>query len=586
MNWLFKLDRTTRLGLLSIVLGVVGALGAQLFLWMLATAQSLILQPISGYTDVTIKAASGMSHIPLPSHWLWLVPVATTLGGLIVGLLVYTLAPEAQGHGTDAAVDAFHRTKGFVRPRILFVKSVASAITIGSGGSAGREGPTAQISASAGSIIAGLLRLPADERRLIVLIGMAAGLSAIFKSPLGTAIFAVEILYSTMAFEGSALVFTLIGASVAYAVTGLFDGWTPLFMLPNDVGFSHIENLLWYAVLAVLAGVLGAALPTMFYTVRDAFARLSIPKHFKPAIGGLAVGLIGIFAPPLLGGGYGYMQFALQGGAGMAIWYMLLLSVGKIVALSLTIGSGGSGGVFGPSLYVGAMLGAAIAATLIHFGVSDIRSTGMAVVGMAAVFAGAARVPVASLVMVAEMTGDYKLIMPAMFAVAISYLVQMQLTRNARYPTLYEDQVPAPENSPVHYETYYRVVANLLRDRKVKLEKDIFINQLKESLSEGDAIPISTRGGDECLYTLELPSHTRIHGQQVRHLGLQDVLIVSVLRGNKEIIPIGSTQVCGGDRLVVAARPEAMKKFVRQATMVSTGTQTADANTTDSGSKD
>src|SRR5699024_7246128 len=152
--------------------------------------------------------------------------------------------------------------------------------------------------------------------------GMAAGLSAVFKSPLGTAIFAVEILYSTVAFEGSALVFTLIGAAVAYAVTGLFDGWTPLFILPDSVGFSHIENLLWYAVLAVLAGVLGAALPTMFYTVRDTFRRLPIPNHVKPAIGGLAVGVIGIFVPPLLGGGYGYMQFALQGGAGMTIWFM------------------------------------------------------------------------------------------------------------------------------------------------------------------------------------------------------------------------------------------------------------------------
>lgn len=569
MNWLFKLDRTTRLGLLSIVLGVVGALGAQTFLWMLATAQSLILLPISGYEDVTVAAASGMSHIALPSHWLWLVPAATTLGGLIVGLLVYTFAPEAEGHGTDAGVKAFHQTQGFIRPRILFVKSVASAITIGSGGSAGREGPATQISASIGSIIGGLLRLPADERRYMVLIGMAAGLSAIFKSPLGTAIFAVEILYSTMAFEGSALVFTLIGAAVAYAVTGLFDGWTPLFVLPENVGFSHIENLLWYAVLAVLAGVLGAALPTLFYAVRDAFRRVPIPNHFKPAIGGLAVGVIGIFVPPLLGGGYGYMQFALQGGAGMAVWFMLLLSVGKIVALSLTIGSGGSGGVFAPSLYVGTMLGAAMAAALVYFGVSDVRPTGMAVVGMAAVFAGAARVPIASLVMVAEMTGGYKLIMPAMFAVAISYLVQTQLTRNARYPSLYEAQVPAPENSPVHYETYYRAVAGLLRDRKVKLEQDIFINQLKESLTEGNAIPISACGGDECLYTLELPADSRIGGQQVRHLGLKDVLIVSIVRGKQEIIPIGSTEVRGGDLLVIAARPEAMETFMRQATMVS-----------------
>lgn len=565
MRWLLKLDRTTRLGLLSIVLGIVGALGAQVFLWMLHFAERTILTPITGYHDLTAEEASHFTHIPHIPHFLWLVPVATTLGGLLSGVLVYTFAPEAEGHGTDAAVKAFHRTKGFIRTRILFVKSIASAITIGSGGSAGREGPAAQIAASIGSIIGGWLKLPADERRYVVLVGMAAGLSAIFKSPLGTAIFAVEILYSTMAFEGQALIFTLIGAAVAYAITGLFDGWTPLFVLPANVGFTNAENLLWYAVLAVLAGLLGAALPTIFYGVRDAFKRIPIPDHFKPAIGGLAVGLIGIFAPPLLGGGYGYMQFALQGGSGMVIWFMLLLSVGKIIALSLTVSSGGSGGVFAPSLYVGAMLGAALASAMLDFGVPGVSPTGMAVVGMAAVFAGAARVPIASLVMVAEMTGGYSLIMPAMFAVAISYLVQSQLTRNARYPSLYEAQVPAPQNSPVHYEMYYRAVADLLRDRKVKLEKDIFLNQLKEALTEGNAIPISTNGGDECLYTFELPQDTRIDGQQVRHLGLKDVLIVSIVRGKQEIIPIGSTVIRGGDKLVIAARPDAMEQFMRQA---------------------
>ncbi len=579
MRWLLKLDRTTRLGLLSIVLGVVGALGAQVFLWMLHFAERAILTPITGYHDLTAKEASQFSHIPHIPHLMWLVPVATTLGGLLSGVLVYTFAPEAEGHGTDAAVKAFHRTKGFIRTRILFVKSIASAITIGSGGSAGREGPAAQIAASIGSIIGGWLKLSADERRYVVLVGMAAGLSAIFKSPLGTAIFAVEILYSTMAFEGQALIFTLIGAAVAYAITGLFDGWTPLFVLPANVGFVNAENLLWYGVLAVLAGLLGAALPTIFYGVRDAFKRIPIPDHFKPAIGGLAVGLIGIFAPPLLGGGYGYMQFALQGGSGMVIWFMLLLSVGKIIALSLTVSSGGSGGVFAPSLYVGAMLGAALASAMLHFGVPGVSATGMAVVGMAAVFAGAARVPIASLVMVAEMTGGYSLIMPAMFAVAISYLVQSQLTRNARYPSLYEAQVPAPQNSPVHYEMYYRAVADLLRDRKVKLEKDIFLNQLKEALTEGNAIPISTNGGDECLYTYELPEQTRLEGQQVRHLGLKDVLIVSIVRGKQEIIPIGSTVIRGGDKLVIAARPEAMEQFVHQATMNSASQQDGESGT-------
>jgi len=564
MNWLLKLNRTTRLGLLSAVLGVVGALGAQVFLWMLHVAEAGLLTGISGYSDISADAASRLTQIP--SHpLLWLVPVATTLGGLLSGWLVYTFAPEAEGHGTDAAVASFHRHEGKIRPRIFVVKSVASAITIGSGGAAGREGPTAQIAATIGSILGRLLNLSAHERRYLVLVGMAAGLSAIFKSPLGTAIFAVEILYSTMAFEGEALTFTLIGAAVAYAINGLFEGWTPLFALPSNIGFTNIENLAWYGLLAVVAGLLGAVIPTVFYRVRDAFHKIPVPPHVKPAIGGLVVGLIGIFVPELLGGGYGYMQFALQGTGGMAIWFMLALALGKLVALSLTVGSGGSGGVFAPTLFIGTLLGAAFAAAMAHFGVAGIHPTGMAVVGMAAVFAGAARVPIASMVMVAEMTGGYSLIMPAMFAVAISYLVQSQVTRNLKYRSLYEAQVSSHHHSPVHYQTYYRAVADLLRKRKVRLDKDIFDEHFQEALTQGDVIPIRAGDGGASLYTLRLPTETHLDGAEVRSLGLQDILIASIVRNGEQIIPTGGTCLYGGDWLILAARPQAMQEFERRA---------------------
>src|SRR5699024_6650957 len=175
----------------------------------------------------------------------------TTVGGLAAGVLIYWLAPETEGHGTDAALNAFHGGGGRMRTRVPLVKIVVSALTIGSGGSGGREGPTAQIASGAGAILAGWCRLPDDERRIIILIGMAAGLSAIFKSPLGTAIFAVEILYSRMAFEGSALVYTLISAAVAYAVTGAFSGFTPLFLLPASTRPLAPFNLDWFAVLGV-----------------------------------------------------------------------------------------------------------------------------------------------------------------------------------------------------------------------------------------------------------------------------------------------------------------------------------------------
>jgi len=553
-----RLQRNTRLITLSAILGVVGALGAQLFIWLLNMAELKILTFISGYKFITVSQSHTMLAVP-PTHWYWLVPVATTLGGLISGVLVYGLAPEAEGHGTDAAVKGYHRTAGRIRYRIPIIKTIASAVTIGSGGAAGREGPTAQIAAGVGSMIGGILKLPDEERRVLLLVGMAAGLSAIFKSPLGTAIFAVEILYSTMAFEGRYLTFTLVASAVAYAVTGLFDGWSPLFILPHDVSFGAPVDLVWFVVLAALAGALGALLPTIFYRTRDKFHELPIPNMLKPALGGLGVGLLGILAPPLLGGGYGYVQLALQGGTGIAIWMLLLLMVGKIIALSLTVASGGSGGVFAPSLYVGAMLGAAFAMLLHTIHVTGIPTTALAVVGMAALFAGAARVPIASLVMVAEMTGGYHLIMPTMLAVAVSYVVQVALTRNAKYPTLYEAQETIPAASPANTEMFSEIITDFLQQNRMQLDGVTINHHLTMALAEGEGIPLGN--GHQQLYRVKLNSGTAAAGQQVRQMACADMIIVGVLRGEKEIVPGADTILQVGDELLIAATPESFEQF-------------------------
>ncbi len=556
--WLDRLDRTTRLVLLSVFLGVIGGLAAQVFLFLMHLANVIFLEGIGQYQTISVTAAHAVTQAPKPfSKLYWWVPVATTVGGLISGWLVYTFAPEAEGHGTDAAVRAFHRTAGRMRARVPLIKTIASAITIGSGGAAGREGPTAQIAAGIGSIIGGFFKLPDDERRLLILIGMAAGLSAIFKSPLGTAIFAVEILYSRVVFEGGALLYTLIGSAVAYALTGYFSGFTPLFVLPHTTSIGVLADLPAYAVLGVLAGLLGAILPSIFYGIRDAFHKLKVPNHIKPAIGGLALGVIGIFVPQLLGGGYGFIQFALQGGAGMVVWLLLLLSVGKVIALSLTIGSGGSGGVFAPSLFVGALLGAAFASILHSLGFQGIDASALAVVGMAALFAGAARVPIASLVMVAEMTGGYGLIMPTMIAVAVSFLVQMALTRHARYPSLYEAQVPTPAASPVYREEYYRFAAELLRKKEFKLDRDILHSEMVEALECECGEGVALRNREENLYNLRLAAGSPVAGKQIRTLGLDQLhaLIIGIIRGEHEFVPDGGTILQVGDGLIIASKP-------------------------------
>jgi CIC family chloride channel protein len=428
--WLLDLQRTPRLILICVVLGVIGALGAQLFLLLLHVFDTSVLATLGGYHTITVEAAHAMARPPEPfTHLYWWMPLSTTLGGLAAGLLIYGLAPETEGHGTDATLIAFHRNNGRMRTRVPFVKTLASAITIGTGGPGGREGPTAQIASGAGAIIAGLFKLPDEERRIVILIGMAAGLSAIFKSPLGTAIFAVEILYSRMAFEGGALIFTLIPASTAYSVPGTFSAYTPLFLLPDSTREIIPLDLLWFSMLGALAGAVGTVMPRIYYAVRDWFVALKVPRAVKPAIGGLAVGLIGIAVPPITGGGYGYMQFVLQGGSGLAVWVLLLFTFGKIITLSLTVGSGGSGGVFGPTLYVGIMLGGTFAGVL-HLLHVNIDGTWLAVVGMAAVFAGTARVPIAAMVMVIEMTGGFTLIMPTVIAMALGFLEPLMLPGN------------------------------------------------------------------------------------------------------------------------------------------------------------
>ena len=559
--WLLTLQRTPRLILICVVLGVIGALGAQVFLLLLHVLDTRVLATLGGYQTIDVATANRMASAPEPfRHWYWWMPLSTTLGGLVAGLLIYGLAPETEGHGTDATLIAFHRNNGRMRARVPFVKTLASAVTIGTGGSGGREGPTAQIASGAGAIIAQLFRLPDDERRIVILIGMAAGLSAIFKSPLGTAIFAVEILYSRMAFEGAALIFTLISASIAYSITGMFSGYTPLFLLSESSRVLNPLDLVWFSVLGVLAGAVGALMPRIYYGVRDGFVALRVPRAIKPAIGGLAVGLIGIAVPPIIGGGYGHMQFVLQGGSGLAVWVLLLFTFGKIVTLSLTVGSGGSGGVFGPTLYVGVMLGGAFAGVL-HLLHVDIDGAWLAVVGMAAVFAGTARVPIAAMVMVIEMTGGFTLIMPTMLAVAIAFLVQLLLSRNARYPTIYECQARTPADSPIYSELFYQTAAGLLRRQRVHLDQDILDSELQAALDRGEGIGLRLR--QERLYRLALPTGSPAAGRALRELGLIEMgaLVVGVIRGEGEIIPSGDTRLQVHDGLLVAATGEGIARF-------------------------
>ena len=539
-----------RLLLYSGLIGIVGGLGAQLFVWLLNLAERLLLVGIAGYQPPEPGTLNPQS---LVGPWgLWLIPVVTTLGGLLSGILVYTFAPEAEGHGTDAAVEAFHFKGGKIRPIVPLIKAIASAITIGSGGAAGREGPTAQISVGVGSIFADIMHLPDGDRRTLVLAGMAAGLAAIFRSPLGMAIFAVEILYSGMAFETEALIYTVIASVVAYAVNGLFVGWSPIFYFPQTVHFTDPIALVGYVILGVVAGVVGAIEPPIFYGIRDLFRSLKVPNHIKPAIGGLLMGLLAVAVPEIISTGYGWVQKAMTGG--YIGWSLIFLALAKILAMSLTISSGGSGGVFGPNVYIGGMVGAWVAFVMDQFiPGAGFSPAAFAVVGMAAVFAGTARVPIATLIMVSEMTGGYGLIVPSMLATTIAFVVERTVSANFRYPRLYEAQVELRTDSPTHHEGMLKAAFAVLEKGPLVDLHNVTFPHLASLLRHGTPIPI--HGGQGRLLTVNIGKRSQLANRLIADIFEQfpDLLAVAIIRDQQVQLPRGSTRLAGGDQLLIAA---------------------------------
>ena len=546
-----------RLLILAVFIGLAGGLSAQIFVWLLTVAEHFLIAGIGGYRAP--EPGFGSLAPQVGPYGLWLVPVVTTLGGLLSGVIVYTFAPEAEGHGTDAAVDAFHHKGGRVKPVVPLVKAIASAITIGSGGAAGREGPTAQISVGASSIVADWLHLTDDERRILVLAGMAAGLSAIFRSPLGMAIFSVEILYSGMAFETEALIYTVVSAVVAYATNGLFVGWNPIFYLPETLHFTQPLDLVGYTLLGGIAGVVGAIEPSIFYGIRDLFKRLTVPNHVKPAIGGLLMGLLALALPQTLSTGYGWVQQAMTGE--YVGWSLILLALAKIFAMSFTIASGGSGGVFGPNVYIGGMVGAWTAFALDHLFATHFSTAAFAVVGMAAVFAGTARVPIAALVMVAEMTGGYGLIVPSMLATSIAFVVQRSVGARFRYPRLYEAQVEQRKDSPTHHKSLLQAACEILESGSLVDVQEVSLPQLNDLLRLGK--PIAIHNGQAELFATEIADHSALAGRTIAEAfgEFPHLLVIAVIRGDRVSVPGGATVLASGDRLLFAADAAAKKDW-------------------------
>jgi len=440
-------DSPVRLGIVgrrflcSLLVGAVAGLGAIVFYYLLQTGLYFLLGKLAGFTSLDAAGERAIFGDPGVPYRRWLIPFVVTLGGLLSGLLVFTLAPEAEGHGTDTVIDAFHRKHGRIRGRVSVIKIIASALTMGSGGSGGREGPIALIAAGFGSFLGELLKLPDKERRILMCAGMGAGIGAIFRAPLAGALFAGEVLYRNEELEHEALIPATVASIVAYSIFGSLFGWDPLFRTP-PLTFSRPAELLPYTALGVVCAVFGYAYIHCFYGTRNLFRRSPIPVHLKPALGGLVAGIIGLLLPQSLALGYGEIQNAFSGNTSAGL--LLLIAVAKIVTTSFSIGSGGSGGVFGPAMVIGGCLGGAVGEWCHALWPTVVpEPAAFIIVGMVGFFAGAASTPISTLIMVSEMTGNYNLLVPSMFVCAIAFIL-------LRRYSIYEKQVLSRLQSPAH----------------------------------------------------------------------------------------------------------------------------------------
>ena len=474
----FELRSTGKWFLLSAIIGLVAGVGAIGFHVIGQAVQFTALDQVAGF-HAGEAAAEGALFEQLPAQpngeaaageaadhdgfQPWLLVAVMAGGGLASGLLVYTFAPEAEGHGTDAAIDAFHNKRGEIRGRIPVIKTIASAITLGTGGSAGREGPIAQIGAGFGSFLGGLLNLPARDRRIMLAAGMGAGVGAIFRAPLAGAVFAGEILYRDADIESDAIVPAAISSAVAYSVFCLWLPpslrFVPLFGADIQYGIDSPLELLPYGAMAIFLALAGVLYIKTFYGVHALFKKMPIAPHVRPMIGAALTGLVGIGlwmafdhdrdALAVLGSGYGLLQKLFGPDSSVGPLLLITVALVKILTTSLTISSGGSGGVFGPSMVIGGCLGGAIGMVFHELWPGLVsHPQAFAIVGMAGFFSGCARAPLSTVLMVSEMTGGYSLLLPTLWVSTLTFLL-------GRRWTLYIKQVPTRLDSPAHRGDFF-----------------------------------------------------------------------------------------------------------------------------------
>jgi CIC family chloride channel protein len=486
----------------GIAVGAASGLAACAYFAAVEWLQVYLLQHLAGF-NLPYPAGEHLFHMEPGAYRPWLAPVFTSLAGLVTGFFIQRYVPETVTggtDGTDATTRAFHRQGGVVPPRVPIIRGLASILTIASGGSAGREGPIAQIGGGIGSWLAQRLKLSARERRLLLLAGAAGGMGAIFRAPLGGALTAVEVIYRED-FEAEAILPAVMSSVTAYSMFTFFFGTEHILAAPA-FQFTDPRELIFYAVLALVCS--GAAY-LFIGTFRACKARLFAPVRQRLGImwtlglGGLLAGSVGALFPQALAGGYGWMELAILGQVPTLM--LIAMVLGKTLATSLTIGSGMSGGMFAPALFVGGLSGGVVGNLAHDFWPSVAPHPGSYVlVGMAAFFSGIAKAPIGPLVMVCELSRGYGLLAPLMLASALCIAL-------CRKVSLYDNQVETKFDSPAHAADatvnlleQHTVGGHFLRFTPAVLEAGSTLKVIADLMrhSEGRSFPVRGPDGRLC----------------------------------------------------------------------------------------
>ncbi len=405
--------------LLAVLIGVLAGYGALLFRYVLKSVQWIFYQ----HGDDVLAWAH-----TIPWYMKVLLPAA---GGLVVGVVIHFMAREAKGHGVPEVMEAIALRRGHIRKRVALAKVIASAVTIGSGGSVGREGPMVQIGASIGSTVGQVFKVPTIHMKTVVGCGAAAGIAATFNAPIAGVLFALEIIigdFGLMSFSP-----VVLASVTATTISRYYLGDLPAFHIP-DYHIVSLWEFCFYPLLGVVTGVTALIFTKTVYVFEDGFDLLKIPGWLKPALGGLLLGAVILAYPEAFGVGYGAMNLSLTNQ--MGFWALFILVWVKIIATSITLGSGGSGGIFAPSLFIGAMAGGAFGCAVNWLFPGLAAPPGAyALVAMGGLVAGTTYAPITAILIIFELTGSYSIILPLMITCILATILNSSIKKGSIYTT-------------------------------------------------------------------------------------------------------------------------------------------------------